>query len=495
MGQSSCVSASTQRGAYSHGHEVQIILKAIHAAAPAVLQESFDGERETVRQLLDTDGDSGRTLLEPVHANADRRKAWKSAFEKLGAVEAARTAYDTYAFEGEWLRPGLRLLYGLVPKDAATEVDYAFFLDLAMHASISKRRVQAAAEAIANKEASSGRSLTPAERRRAIGAVIVQHIGSPQMKHDRMARNVIYSVDEIGGLSEEERDAWLRRSGLRASDCGLSDSRLYQPQFLNPNSPSPTAAERISPTKEVQPPLPEAGIPTVSGGSPDLPAEAVERVRQQFAGRPAHYMAQRCTPTTYPNWEGLPLQRCEYSVTDETGTKSATVILLNAPPEQLARWVVRTCIEAKGSSDPPCTDRLVNHIQSASGAQFPVAGIVFEDLVGPNGKAPRDGVFEVYVFRDGVTVGIRELRNQTTAQPSAEQIKASLESEVVSVGQYARIQSTTVDDYRANGGTENVGTQDHRTLTWLKVVRESYQKAWGTDRNELMIAWARRHLE
>jgi hypothetical protein len=65
---------------------------------------------------------------------------------------------------------------------------------------------------------------------------------------------------------------------------------------------------------------------------------------------------------------------------------------------------------------------------------------------------------------------------------------------VISVGKYARIQGTTVDDYRANGGTEDVGSFGKQRPAWLAVVRESYRRAWDSDRNELMIAWARRNL-
>jgi hypothetical protein len=35
---------------------------------------------------------------------------------------------------------------------------------------------------------------------------------------------------------------------------------------------------------------------------------------------------------------------------------------------------------------------------------------------------------------------------------------------------------------------------DHRKLSWLEVSRKLYQAAWGQDRNELLIAWARANL-
>jgi hypothetical protein len=54
---------------------------------------------------------------------------------------------------------------------------------------------------------------------------------------------------------------------------------------------------------------------------------------------------------------------------------------------------------------------------------------------------------------------------------------------------YARIQSTKREEYRKAGGTENV-----EGLAWLDVSRKLYQAAWGKDRNELMIAWAKANL-
>jgi hypothetical protein len=42
---------------------------------------------------------------------------------------------------------------------------------------------------------------------------------------DRLGRNVVFYVDGLGeeALPPEERTAWSNRTGLRASDCGLTD--------------------------------------------------------------------------------------------------------------------------------------------------------------------------------------------------------------------------------------------------------------------------------
>src|SRR5678815_3854885 len=91
-----------------------------------------------------------------------------------------------------------------------------------------------------------------------------------------------------------------------------------------------------------------------------------------------------------------------YSVKDANNPvkKTAKVIMLNAEPDQLARWVVSTCIEVVGNASNKCTRTIGNQIIGQSGAQFPIAGIVFEDILPANGK------FEVFAFRNGVTVRV-----------------------------------------------------------------------------------------
>ena len=51
----------------------------------------------------------------------------------------------------------------------ATKIDYAFFLDLGEHASISKERITGAKAAIEAEKTKIGRPLSPTERRRVIG--------------------------------------------------------------------------------------------------------------------------------------------------------------------------------------------------------------------------------------------------------------------------------------------------------------------------------------
>ena len=222
---------------------------------------------------------------------------------------------------------------------------------------------------------------------------------------------------------------------------------------------------------------------TIHAQEPPLPAQPLQRVKNFFeARRSSRYMEENCQPTTYPGWEGLPLQECTYGVkgNHDPVRKTAKVIMLNAEPEQLARWIVSTCIEVTGGAAPQCTRALSNQILDQSGAQFPVAGIVFEDLI------PHDGRMEVYAFRNGVTVLVPGVTHRGTQQPTAEEIQKSLNAEPTKALKFARVQGTTREDYQANGGTRDV-----LGLAWLEVSRDLYKAAWGHNRNELLIAWAR----
>jgi hypothetical protein len=213
---------------------------------------------------------------------------------------------------------------------------------------------------------------------------------------------------------------------------------------------------------------------------PELPAPAVTRMTTYFENRRSgRYMEQNCVPTTYPGWEDLPLKLCTYSVKDSNSPvkKTAKVIMLNAEPDQLARWIVATCIEVTGNATNKCTKAIGAQINGQSNAQFPVAGIVFEDM--------EAGKFKAYAFRNGVTVRISGV-SLGMAQPSDAEIEKCLNGDVASTFQFARVQGTTRAQYLANGGTRSVTGN-----AWNEVNRDLYKAAWGHNRNEMMIAWAK----
>lgn len=219
-----------------YGNEVRSIIRKIFDDDPELVKSLFGGEFSTVEKLMQEDATMGWELLKPVYADTQRQQFWKKQLQRLGGTDKGREAYDWYAFDsGKWLTPGIHLLFSLIPNAevTATEVDYGFFLDLAMHASISKKRIDSARNAISTENDRLARSLTSSERRRVIGQLWADFV-NPRWKSDRMGRNVVYYIDDFGReqLTEEEVNAWERRTGWSAANFGLSDGRMYYPDFL-----------------------------------------------------------------------------------------------------------------------------------------------------------------------------------------------------------------------------------------------------------------------
>jgi len=192
-------------------------------------------------------------------------------------------------------------------------------------------------------------------------------------------------------------------------------------------------------------------------------------------------------PVTVPGWEGLPTKRYTYSVKDKDGTtKSADVILLDPTAHQIATWIVQAITEVKGAYDPTAGRQAFKNVIDQSGGQFPVAGVVYEDII------PADGVNEAYCFRDGVTVEVEGVKHRETAILTPTEIEASINGPVKRVFTYARVQSTSPAMWIAAGGGKDVlGADGKPTGRWRTVIREEFTKAWTADRNALMVAWVR----
>lgn len=210
------------------------------------------------------------------------------------------------------------------------------------------------------------------------------------------------------------------------------------------------------------------------------------------------YMAQKLLEVTdtLPGWEGIPVKLYEYQTGIDIYTnepKTGKVYLLNPTPDKLAMWIATACWYVKGSVDYKYINQLFLWIKGQSGAQFPVQGVVYEDQYTKDFQEP-------YVFKDGVTVYIKDSTmwpKDKTCTPEQLDFYLHLTNDDLKPrsGQYARISSTTREDYKNSGGQEEVGNKDDRKLDWLAVVRELYKKAWNSDRNELIIMWAKNHLE
>jgi hypothetical protein len=175
----------------------------------------------------------------------------------------------------------------------------------------------------------------------------------------------------------------------------------------------------------------------------------------------------------YPRWNGFPVTLCDYS---DIGVTVKTY-MLNADRAKQARWTVTACSDAKAKKNMrKCIDYMIGQVREASsGGIFPIAGYIPE---------PQDGG-RCYVFRDGVTVWTK-LRPywQSPKNHSCGPVNEN-DQPLDHAWKFARIASTTRGDYIAAGGSRPVDG-----LNWVDVTRDLYQKAWNSDRNELMSAKA-----
>lgn len=199
---------------------------------------------------------------------------------------------------------------------------------------------------------------------------------------------------------------------------------------------------------------------------------------------------------TLPGWEGYPVRLYSYQVSDDIYgvKKNAKVYMLNPDVKKLAIWVASTAWKVKHSLSTDYTDAIIKQILYQSGGQFPVLGMVYEDM-------DSEGQY-CYLFKDGVTCYLKDDTKKIGYKTPTDDmidfyIKLTNNDLASYTGTYARIISTTREQYYSNGGTEDVGKSDSRetrSLKWLDVVRSLYQKAWDSNFNELMIAWASQNL-
>jgi len=212
-----------------YGNEVRGIFAKVLSEQPGLTEAIFGNETSVLKQLVRQPHNAGYSIVKAVFEDPERRRVWQRMFHALGAQKQVRIAYDWYAFESsEWLKPPLRKLYGLLSEPPTpTEVDFAFFVDLAMHMTISGARIKRAQDALAAARAR--HALSPGERRRVISNALVPS----SQREDRLGRNVVYYVDAVGieQLRQNEKQAWLAHGHRMSSQCGLSDTEFF-PDFL-----------------------------------------------------------------------------------------------------------------------------------------------------------------------------------------------------------------------------------------------------------------------
>jgi hypothetical protein len=214
-----------------------------------------------------------------------------------------------------------------------------------------------------------------------------------------------------------------------------------------------------------------------------------DELAEEFAERLAttRYMeSKEVRDVLVSGWEGFPTRRYTYSVSDKDGTsKTADVVLLDPSARQIARWIVQALTEVKGNYNADEGRKLFRHVLNQSGGQFPVAGVVYEDILPPDGKN------EIYCFRDGVTVAVEGVPHRGTAPMTPQQIAASIDGKVARVFTYARIGGTSPKMWIDAGGSPEVLKDGKPSDRWPLAIRAAYQAAWTSDRNALIVAWVK----
>ena len=104
--------------------------------------------------------------------------------------------------------------------------------------------------------------------------------------------------------------------------------------------------------------------------------------------------------------------------------------------------------------------------------------IVFEDLL------PLDGQYEVFAFRNGVTVKIDGVTHRGTAQPSADEIERSLRGKRLELFTWMSIALLKQCSICFCPGDHHLvpivgGTRSVTGNAWNEVSRDLYKAAWG----------------
>lgn len=195
--------------------------------------------------------------------------------------------------------------------------------------------------------------------------------------------------------------------------------------------------------------------------------------------------ARQCDPpnSEFARWKGFPVQRCKYS---DSGVVVQTH-MLNPTTEQLARWTATACREAQATDTNACIQAVAGQVIGASSGVFPVSGFIPEPASSAGGSGNK---MYCYLFRDGVTVRTEQFKKEPAAEGGACPY-ADDASPVTRAKRFARVASTTRTEYAANGGAQPVGTDKDGDPRWVDVIRDLYQKAWNSDRNELISAKAK----
>lgn len=269
---------------------------------------------------------------------------------------------------------------------------------------------------------------------------------------------------------------------------------------------------------------------TVSALARRLVSAGMARYMEVKPSKGREGCAEVTDPAKKPEgWANFRIERCTYlgKVPAKQSAPLLVVLMANAGPERIARWLLTACADAGAERNPArarCLSRLYAHIKEQSGFQFPVAGLVDETKI-ENGEVVRDVCAGIcyFTFRDGIAVRIRGFGDRKPRQgdgplkpgekdcaliPGTEvcdverAVKAfdiasedrgerqALYAPAADPGDFARISSTTrghLDAYY-KGKTP---PYNHQGEEFRIAVRRHYQDALSADRNALISAYAK----
>ncbi len=197
----------------------------------------------------------------------------------------------------------------------------------------------------------------------------------------------------------------------------------------------------------------------------------------------ARYMEGECTSISLSGWENIPTLKCRYGVKDKGGRKkTGLVVMANPNPERVATWILNACEVVKPTRNRQyCAQYVFGRIIRQSGGQFPVAGIVYEDLYDPK------GVFKAFGFYNGVTTRLSGLKHREMRPLKDIELQAILDAaplNTISDSAYARIIGVTRDEYKKAHPSVDI-----EGLKWNDVVADEHKRALSGDRNFLIEAW------
>jgi hypothetical protein len=185
-------------------NEVQEIFLGLERRYPGVLKSSFQDLYPTVRQFMKKRGVQAKDYLrKKVYESPRNRLRWVASIHRLANNGNARNEY--HKLGRIFFKNKFDTLHRAYP--IQTELDYAFYWDLAIHTSgltsVRQTRIQ--------QELSDRPSLTPSERRAVIGKIFVETLGNSSQRRSRTQRNAVYI---LGNAIVHGREVDSRAYGL-----------------------------------------------------------------------------------------------------------------------------------------------------------------------------------------------------------------------------------------------------------------------------------------